>query len=428
MKLAVSFCGATRTTLTAALLAAAGLAWAGALPEAKPEDVGVSAPRLERLTQAMQRLVDNGELAGMVVLVARQGKLVYQKSFGMQDRAKAVPMGIDSIFRVYSMTKPVATVAAMILVEEGKLSLDEPVSKYLPEFKDMKVGVESFDPSTGAQLFYTVPAKRQITVQDLLRHTSGFTYGTTPKTQVQKLYGQAGVFSHKGTLETFCKELAKLPLQYEPGTVWEYGHSTDVLGRVVEVASGQPFDKFLAERIFKPLKMVDTAFDVPPAKRNRLAQPQVDPQTGKMAELIDVTQPATFFAGGHGLTSTASDYLRFAQMLANGGELEGVRILGPRTIAFMTSDHVLGSGIERGSNWIPGNGYGFGLGFAVRRETGESTWPGSVGEFFWGGYAGTYFWVDPREQLVPVYMSQEPNRRQHYRVIFRDLVYQALVD
>ncbi|HTO45627.1 MAG TPA: serine hydrolase domain-containing protein [Burkholderiales bacterium] len=411
-----------------AILAAAGLACGAPLPEAKPEDAGVSAQRLERLTAGMQRIVDSGELAGMVVLVARRGKLVYQKSFGLQDKARNVPMSMDSIFRVYSMTKPVVSVAAMILVEEGRLSLDEPISKYLPEFKDMKVGVESFDPATGAQLFYTLPAKRQITVQDLLRHTSGFTYGTTPKTQVQKLYGQAGLFSQKWTLDSFCKELAKLPLQYEPGTVWEYGHSSDVLGRVVEVASGQALDRFLAERIFKPLKMVDTAFDVPPAKQGRLAQPQLDPQTGKVAELIDVTQPATFFAGGHGLTSTAGDYLRFAQMLANGGELDGVRILGPRTIAFMASDHVLGSGIERGSNWIPGNGYGFGLGFAVRRETGQSTWPGSVGEFFWAGYAGTYFWIDPKEQLVPVYMSQEPNRRQHYRVIFRDLVYQSLTD
>ncbi len=424
----ITACAAVRSALPAVLLATAGLACAGPLPEAKPEDVGVSSQRLERMTQTMQRLVDNGELAGMVVLLARQGKLIYQKSFGMQDKAKGVPMANDSIFRLYSMTKPVVSVAAMILVEEGKLSLEETISKYLPEFKDMKVGMESFDPATGAQLFYTVPAKRQITVQDLLRHTSGFTYGVLPKTQVQKLYAQAGIFSQKWTLDSFCKELAKLPLQYEPGTVWEYGHSTDVLGRVVEVASGQLLDKFLAERIFKPLKMVDTAFEIPPAKQSRIAQPQLDPQTGKVAELLDLTQPATLFAGGHGLASTASDYLRFAQMLANGGELEGARILGPRTIAFMTSDHVLGAGIERGTNWLPGYGYGFGLGFAVRRETGESSWPGTVGDFFWNGYAGTAFWIDPKQQLVPVYMSQEPNRRQHYRNILRDLVYQSLLD
>jgi len=428
MKLAIDRRVAARTAFTAALLGVAGSVCAGPLPEAKPEDVGVSSKRLERITQAMQQLVDKGELAGMVVLVARKGKLVYQRSFGMQDKASRIPMSVDSIFRVYSMTKPIVSVGAMILVEEGKLSLEEPVSKYLPEFKDMQVGVESFDPASGSQLFYTVPAKRQITVQDLLRHTSGFTYGTSPKTQVQKLYAQAGIFSQKWTLDSFCKALAKLPLQYEPGTVWEYGHSTDVLGRVVEVASGQPLDQFLAERIFKPLKMVDTAFEVPPAKQHRLAQPQVDPQTGKVAELLDLTQPATLFAGGHGLASTPSDYLRFAQMLANGGELEGVRVLGPKTIVFMSSDHVLGAGIERGTNWLPGNGYGFGLGFAVRRETGESTWPGTIGEFFWGGYAGTAFWVDPKEGLVPVYMSQEPNRRQHYRNMFRDLVYQSLVE
>lgn len=403
-------------------------AQAAPLPEVKPEEVGISSQRLERITQAMQQIVDKGELAGMVVMLARKGKLVYQKSFGMQDKDKHVPMATDSIFRVYSMTKPVVTVAAMVLVEEGKLSLDEPISKYLPEFKEMKVGVEGFDPATGAQTFYTVPAKRQITVQDLLRHTSGFTYGTSPRTQVQKMYAQAGLFSQKWTLDSFCKELAKLPLQYEPGTVWEYSHSTDVLGHVVEVASGQPLDKFVAERILKPLKMNDTGFEVPAEKQSRLAQPQVDPQTGKVAELIDVTKPATFFAGGHGLVSTPGDYLRFAQMLANGGELDGVRILGPRTVAFMASDHVLTDGISRGTNWLPGNGYGFGLGFAVRRDTGASEWPGSIGEFFWGGYAGTYFWIDPKEQVVPVFMSQEPNRRQHYRVILRDLVYQSLVD
>jgi len=411
-----------------ALLVTAAAVRAGPLPEATPEDVGISSPRLERLTRTMQQTVDDGELAGVVVLIARKGKLVYQKAFGMQDKAKGVPMATGSIFRVYSMTKPVVTVAAMILIEEGRLSLDEPISRYLPEFKDMKVGVETFDAAAGTSSFHTVPAKRPITVQDLMRHTSGFTYGNAPKTQVQKLYSQAGLFSPKQTLESFCKELAKLPLQYEPATVWEYGHSVDVLGRVVEVVSGRPLDKFLAERIFKPLKMTDTGFDVPPEKHKRIAQPQVDPQTGKVAELIDVTLPATFFAGGHGLVSTAGDYLRFAQMLLNGGELEGTRILGPRMVAFMASDHVIGSGIARGTNWIPGNGYGFGLGFAVRKDPGESEWPSSVGEFYWAGYAGTYFWIDPREQLVPVYMSQEPNRRQHYRVILRDLVYQSLVD
>jgi CubicO group peptidase (beta-lactamase class C family) len=425
-------CNASHRSLPAALLIGAllvpALAPAAPLPEAKPEDVGMSSQRLERLTATMQAAVDSGELPGAVVMIARKGKLVYQKTFGMQDKGKSVPMATDSIFRAYSMTKPIVTVAAMILWEEGRLSLDEPISKYLPEFKDMKVGVESFDAASGKQTFYTVPAKRQITVQDLLRQTSGFTYGAfVTNTQVQKLYKDAGLWSQKWTLESFCKELAKLPLMYEPGTVWEYGHSSDVLGRVVEVASGRPLDVFLAERIFKPLKMTDTAFQVPPDKQSRIAQPQPDPKTGQSIELIDVTQPATFFAGGHGLVTTAGDYLRFAQMLGNGGELEGTRILGPRTVAYMASDHVLAAGIAKGVNWIPGPGYGFGLGFGVRKEPGASDWPGSVGDYFWAGYAGTYFWIDPKEQLVPVLMSQEVTRRQHYRVVYRDLVYQAIM-
>jgi len=404
-------------------------AWGAPLPAATPEDAGISSQRLERLTQTMQRLVDTGELAGMVVMVARKGKLVYSKAFGAQNKAAGVPMTEASIFRIYSMTKPVVSVAAMMLVEEGRLTLEEPIAKYIPEFKDMKVAVESFDPATGAQIYYTVPAKRQITVQDLLRHTSGLTYGVLgQKTQVKTLYNQANIFSQKWTLEAFCKELAKLPLQYEPATVWEYSHSTDVLGRVIEVASGQPLDQFVAERILKPLKMVDTAFHVPAEKHQRIAQSQVDPQTGKAAELLDLTQPQTFFAGGHGLVATAGDYLRFTQMLLNGGDLDGAHILSARTIAFMASDHVLGSGIARGPNWLPPQGYGFGLGFAVRKETGQAEFPASVGTFYWGGYAGTYFWVDPKEQIVAVYMSQEPNRRTHYRVLMHDLVYQSLID
>jgi CubicO group peptidase (beta-lactamase class C family) len=358
----------------------------------------------------MQRFVDNGELAGMVVLVARQGKLVYQKSFGMQDKAKAVPMSVDSIFRIYSMTKPVVSVGAMILVEEGKLSLEEPISKYLPEFKDMKVGVESFDPATGAQVFYTVPAKRQITVQDLLRHTSGFTYGTLPKTQVQKLYSQAGIFSQKWTLDSFCKELAKLPLQYEPGTVWEYGHSSDVLGRVVEVASGQPLDKFLSGRIFKPLKMVDTAFEIPPAKQNRLAQPQVDPQTGKAAELLDLTQPATLFAGGHGCFHRQR-LSRFAQMPANGGA-EG----GPYLARGRKTDLDQCSAQDKTRHGFPATLWVRGPLRGVARDR-RVNWPGTVGDFF-GGATPAPPSDRPEATARTGVLSWEPNRRQHYRNIF----------
>ena len=402
------------------------LAQAAPLPESSPEEVGLSSARLGRLDVAMQKAVDSGELPGAVVFIARDGQLVYAKSFGWQDRQKKIPLSNESIFRLYSMTKPVVSVAAMMLVEEGKLGLQEPVSKYIPEFKDMKVGIESKD-ADGKPVLTLVDAKRQITVQDLLRHTSGLTYGVlgTPNA-IKKMYLDAEIFSQKWVLADFAKALAKLPLQSQPGTTWEYSHSSDVLGRVVEVASGQTLDVFLAQRIFEPLKMVDTGFQVPPEKQDRVAQPTPDVYTGKTPELIDFSKPQTFFAGGHGLVSTAGDYLRFAQMLANGGELEGARILGPRTVAYMTSNHV-NPQIDKGATYLPGPGYGFGLGFATRIDRGQSEWPGSPGDFYWAGYAGTYFWVDPEEELVPVLMTQEPLRRQYYRVQLRNLVYQSIV-
>lgn len=403
------------------------IARAAPLPEALPEDVGMSSARLERLSAAMQRAVDSGELPGVVVVLARDGKLVYSNTFGWQNRAANIRMRVDSIFRVYSMTKPVVSVAAMMLVEEGRLALNEPVAKYIPEFREMKVGVEGTDAS-GKPTFSLVDAKRPITVQDLLRHTSGLTYGGVgPKTQVKKLYDDAGIFSQKWVLADFAVALAKLPLQFQPATTWEYGHSTDILGRVVEVASGKTLDAFLTECIFRPLGMRDSGFHVPREKHDRIAEPMPDKYTGKTPELIDVREPATFFAGGHGMVSTAGDYLRFAQALLNGGTLGEVTLLGPRTVQFMSSNH-LNENISHGPNYIPGPGYGFGLGFATRLETGQSEWPGSVGEYFWAGYAGTYFWVDPQEGLVAVLMSQEPVRRQNYRVLLRDLVYQAITE
>jgi CubicO group peptidase (beta-lactamase class C family) len=397
--------------------------FAAPLPQVSPEDVGMSSERLGRLTGILQRAVDSGELPGAVVMVAREGRLAYSRTFGWQDKARDVRMKEDSIFRVYSMTKPIVSVAAMMLIEEGLLGLHEPISKYLPEWKEMKVAVENPDGSVKM-----VDAKRSITVQDLMRHTSGLTYGAfQQKTAVQKMYKDAGLWSQKWVLADFSKALAKLPLQYEPATTWEYGHSTDILGRVVEVVSGKPLDRFLAERIFVPLQMQDTAFEVPPAKQGRIAEPIADKYTGVVPELIDVRQKATFFAGGHGLVSTAGDYLRFVQMLLNGGSLDGVRILGPRTVQYMAANHLNGR-ISTGNAYIPGAGYGFGLGFATRLDTGMSEWPGNVGEFFWAGYAGTYFWIDPQDELVVSFMSQEPIRRQHYRVLLRDAVYQSIID
>jgi CubicO group peptidase (beta-lactamase class C family) len=417
-----------RAAVTVLLAAFPAWAWSGALPEAAPEEVGLSSQRLELIDAAMKKAVDSGDLPGAVVFIARGGKLAYSRSFGWQDKAAQIPMQEDSIFRLYSMTKPVASVAAMILVEEGKIGLQEPVSRYIPEFKDMKVGIETTDASTGLPGLALAPAQRQISIQDLLRHTSGLTYGVLGQpTAIKRMYNDAEIFSQKWVLADFAKALAKIPLVAQPGTAWEYGHSTDVLGRVIEVASGQTLDAFLAERIFRPLGMVDTGFHVPPEKHGRIAQPIPDVHTGKTPALLDLTKPQTFFAGGHGLVSTAADYLRFAQMLQNGGQLDGVRILGRKTVEYMAANH-LNERIGKGSAYLPGDGYGFGLGFATRLESGQSEWPGSPGEIFWGGYAGTYFWIDPAEELVPVYLSQEPVRRQHYRVILRNLVYQALID
>jgi CubicO group peptidase (beta-lactamase class C family) len=423
-----------RRTLTCLALLLGALihlaAWAGALPEAKPEDAGMSSERLNRLAQTLQRGVDSKDLPGAVFMVARDGKLVYQGTVGMQDVAKAAPMRLDSIFRIYSMTKPIVSVAAMILVEEGRLGLHEPVAAYLPEFKEMRVAIEGVDAATGAQTFYTVPAKRAMTVQDLLRHTSGLTYGVfMPKTsQLGNLYREAKPFSAT-TLAEFSRIIARLPLRYEPGSTWEYGHSTDILGRVVEVASGQPLDVFVDQRILKPLKMMDTGWHVPADKVDRFAQPIPGNEKNWFPELLfDFTKPATFFAGGHGMVSTAADYLRFVQMLVNGGVLEGARILGPRTVAYMASDHVIGAGIARGGSYLPVPGYGFGLGFGVRTATGQSDWMGTPGEYYWGGYAGTAFFIDPKERLVSVMMSQAPEKRQHYRNLYRATVYQSITD
>ncbi len=410
-----------------ALLAATTLAVnAAALPEAAPEAVGMSSARLARLDAALQHAVDIGELPGAVVMIARDGKLVHARNFGWQDRERKIAMNDDAIFRIYSMTKPIVSVAAMMLVEEGRLGLHEPISKFIPEFKDMKVGIETADAS-GKFSLNPVDAKRQITVQDLLRHTSGFTYSPLgAPTLIKKAYTEANIFSQKWVLADWCRALAKLPLVNEPGTVWEYGHSTDVLGRVVEVVSGQPLDAFLDQKILRPLRMNDTGFHVPRARHERIAQPIPDKYTGKTPELLDLREPATFFAGGHGLVSTAADYLRFAQMLQEGGALEGERLLGPRTVRNMRSNHI-NDRISRGNTYLPGPGYGFGLGFGVRLETGQSEWPGTVGDFYWGGYAGTAFWIDPVERLTVVYMSQEPLRRGHYRTLLRSLVYQAIV-
>jgi len=407
------------------------------LPTAtRPEDVGFSSERLDRITKVFQADIDKGAIPGAVMLVARNGKVVYLQALGYQDREQHVPMKPDAIFRIASMSKPITSVAVMILVEEGKIDLLAPVSQYLPEFKDLKVGIEKIDPSTGKTALSLENLHRPMTVQDLLRHTSGLVYGPFGNSLVHQAYQNANLFDSSQTLAEFATKLSKLPLVHQPGTAWEYGMSIDVLGRIVEVASGMPFDRFLEERITKPLGMQDTAFYVSPAQFSRVAELQVDPATGKRpggAPAADLTkEKQRWFSGGGGLLSTAPDYAQFCQMLLNGGELNGVRLLSPKTVAVMDSDQ-LPSGIPRIGGYedldpSPSLGQSFGLGFAIRTNVGPNPLPGSSGEFFWAGIYGTYFWVDLQEKLFAVMMVQMPFAQSgYYRRALRELVYGALV-
>jgi CubicO group peptidase (beta-lactamase class C family) len=431
-----------RTSL-AALLLAVVTASASAqtanipLPTAKPEQAGMSSQRLARLTEVFKQEVDQGKLPGAVMMVARKGRLVYAEAFGMQDKGKGTPMSRDTIFRIYSMTKPLASTALMMLVEEGKVQLTDPVSKFLPAFKGQQVSVAQAD-STFARVNYTlVPAAREMTIQDLLRHTSGLAYGEiTQNAPVKSAYTKAGVY--KSGIDYEARDLApqeqveqlgKAPLAHQPGTVWEYSLAVDVQGRVVEAVSGKRLADFMDERIFKPLKMTDTGFWVPSAKMGRLAEPlPTDPASGLPNKLIDVSAAPKNDSGG----STAGDYLRYCQAMLNGGQLDGARILSRSTVQLMTSDHLgtrIATPVQPGELLLGTPGYTFGLGFAVRQGNGVAGVHGSAGEFMWAGYAGTYFWADPKEEICGVYMTQAPSPiRAYYRKMFKNLVYQALAD
>ena len=372
--------------------------------------------------------IANGRFPGAVVLIARKGKIVYFEAFGQRDPVANTPMSKDAIFRLYSMTKPFTSVAAMMLAEEGKLTLADPVSKYLPPLANLQVAVAGKD-ADGKTTYTLLKAEHPITIQDLLRHTSGFVYGPfTPNERVKAAYSALGVDWRDVTPAEQIERLAQAPLAHQPGTVWEYGLSTDVLGRVVEKVSGMPLGAFLAERTFAPLKIRDTAFIVPTEKVARLAQPfPADKETGKPITLLDVTVPQKNDAGGAGSAGTAADYARFLQMMLNGGQLDGARVLSRATVAYMTSDHL--DTIKPAILLAPG--YGFGLGFAVRKGNGVASVPGSTGEYNWGGAAGTGFWVDPKEQLVVVIMTQTvPGiaAQRIDRALWRQAVYQALGD
>lgn len=410
----VSYC------CTVSLVFAQAAAVAPPLPmAAKPEAGGFSTKRLEHARSVIQADVAAKRYSGAVLAIARNGKIVWFDAVGTQEPNSAKPMQKDSIFRIASMSKPITTVAAMILAEENKIDVGAPVSDYLPEFKGVKVGADGAAPV------------RPMTVQDLMRHTSGLTYGIFGNSPVDQMYREANMFQAPSLAE-MVKTLAALPLLHQPGTTWEYSLSTDVLGRVVEVASGMDLAEFVKQRITTPLKMKDTGFWIPA---------EAEPRLAKGAALIgagEATKRPAMLSGGGGVLSTAGDYIRFAQMLANGGQLDGARILSPKTIALMTSDQ-LPPGTERHTPVAMAlgafgptaeMGTSFGLGFAVRTDAGRNPIAGSAGDFSWGGILGTLFWVDPKEKLVAVWMVQNPAQARN-TIIWRQartMVYSAMLE
>ena len=405
-------------------------------PIDRPEEVGFAGDRLKRLTEAFQGYVDSGRPPGAVVLIARNDKLAYLHAFGYQDREQQVAMRPDSIFRIASMTKPIVSVAAMTLAEEGKLDLAAPVSQYLPEFSDLQVGVEQRDAKTGETVLVTEPQRRPMIVQDLFRHTAGLVYGQFGDGLVHRAYRASNVSDRDQTLGEMVAKLSKLPLAHQPGEVWEYSMAVDVLGRIIEVVSGTTLDRFVEERVTKPLGMGSTGFYVREADVGRLAQPQND-STDQRPALPDVTKKPRRLSGGGGLVSTAGDYLKFCEMLLHRGGWEEARVLAPSTVSLMTAD-ALPPGIaytERAKARIsdispmPSVGQGFGLGFAVRTATGRNPLPGNVGTFYWSGAWGTTFWVDPQEKLIGIMRIHVPLASgSQYRRAMRNLTYQVLLE
>ncbi len=404
------------------------VAVADPLPTAAPESVGFSSERLGRITEALRGDIAKGTIPGAVVLISRHGKIAYFESLGSLDPQAKAPMGWDAIFRIYSMSKPITTVCAMMLFEQGRLALSDPVAKYIPDFKTVKVGEEKRDADGKVTLDLAAP-KRPMTIQDLMRHTSGLTYGFFGDGAVKKLYRDANLNAGDPDNAEFSSRLARLPLVYQPGTTWEYSQATDVLGRVIEVVTGKPLSQALKDMLLDPLGMTDTSFYVTePARQPRIAEPFTSDRTiGAGAEINDPRIARKYESGGGGLVGTAMDYARFAQMLLNGGSLDGRIYLGPKTLAFMTSDH-MGDVIKRGPYDLVGPGHKFGLGFAVRTDAGVSAAAGSVGDYAWGGAGGTYFWVDPAEKMFVVFMMQSPSKRAQYRPLLRNMVYAAIVE
>ena len=395
------------------------LTWAAEMPFAKPEDVGMSAAKLEQVKAAVQKLVDDQKVAGAVTMVARKGKVVHVETFGLRDIEAKKPMERDTIMRFYSMTKPITSVAAMVLYDEGKFQLDDPVAKHIPELKGLKVYKES----ENGEAEYVEP-NRAVTVRDLMRHTSGFTYGLFSNTPVDKMYRQKLVFGG-GDLQEMAKRLGEIPLLHQPGTKWHYSVSTDVLGYLVERVSGQKLDVFFRERIFERLDMKDTGFYVPKEKANRLSVCYGPKASGgmKVTTQFGADQyltPPSFLSGGGGLVSTARDYMRFCQMLLNKGELDGVRLLKAETVEMMTKNQ-----LPPGVYW--GGRNGFGLGFSVQLKVGRGG-KARVGEYGWGGAASTHFWISPKDDLAVVALSQLMPFSGQLQNAVKPLVYDAIIE
>jgi CubicO group peptidase (beta-lactamase class C family) len=389
------------------------------LPQAKPESIGLSSARLQKLSDAFKREVDKGTLPGATVMVARKGQIGWFDAIGRQSPADSRPMAHDTIFRIFSMTKPIVSVGIMMLVEDGQLLLAEPVAKFIPEFAKQKVGVENHGK------LELVDVQRPMMVQDLLRHTSGITYDHTGNGMVQQLYRESRLRSRKITNAEHAAMVAELPLVCQPGAEWNYSRSTDILGRIIEVVSGKTLGAYLTERILAPLQMAETAFFTAEENATRLAEAfPTDPWSGEDVKLFNMLEKPAMESGGGGLVSTTMDYARFCQMLLNKGSLDGELIIGRKTLELMASDH-LSPHVKIKGDLVPA-GHGFGLGFAVRRQAGIAPFLGSAGQFFWSGMAGTFFWIDPQEDLFAVFMMQGPGQRQYTRTLVRDLVYAAV--
>jgi CubicO group peptidase (beta-lactamase class C family) len=413
------------------VLALTALAWGlSAAVRAEQPSAGPSSfspAKLERVGDYMRNEVATGKIPGAIVLIQQHGRPVYFEKFGVRDVESKHPITEDTIFRLYSMSKPITSVVAMMLVEDGKLRLDDPLSKYIPAFADVKVGVEKRDES-GKVALALEPLQRPITIEDLLRHTSGLTYGFYGESAVRKLYANADLFEGDFDNAQFADRLARLPLQEQPGTLWDYGHSTDVLGRVIEVVSGKSLFEFEKERLLDPLGMNDTAFYVADeSKRPLIAQPMPDDRfTSPLAGIRDPIRPRRWQSGGAGMVGTIGDYARFAQMLLNGGTLDGHRYLKPETVALMTSDHIgPETKIARDDFYFPGADSGFGLGFAVRTVQPSGTRL-AIGEYRWDGVAGTFFFIDPEDDMFVICMMQTPSQRGRIQTAVKTLTYDAL--